>query len=189
MLVDQFDADVNEVMAFAAQPPRKRRTLLPAALGVTATAVAAVTTVVVINHRHAPSGPQSVVPITELHAPQDVAVDDTGAVYVTDSGDNRVLKMASGSSKQTEVPFTGLEYSNGLAVDDSGAVYATEGRGLVIKRAAGTREQTLLPFSGLNNPKDVPVDGTGAALGRAVRPAPTTPAGSAGDQRRRAISL
>jgi hypothetical protein len=33
-------------------------------------------------------------PFTDLKMPQAVAVDGTGAVYVTDNGNARVLKMA-----------------------------------------------------------------------------------------------
>jgi DNA-binding beta-propeller fold protein YncE len=137
MLAGQFPADLAEVMAFAAESPRRRRLLL-AAFGLTVAAV--ITIVIVVNHRHRPPGPVSDVPFTGLHTPQDVAVDDTGTVYVTDSGDNRVLKIAAGSGKQTQVPFAGLEYSNGVAVDGSGAVYVTAGRGFVIK-LAGSGEQ------------------------------------------------
>ncbi|WP_443677357.1 hypothetical protein [Mycobacterium szulgai] len=44
-------------------------------------------------------------------------------MYVTDSGNNRTLKLPPGSSKQEVLPFKGLNYPWGLAVDNNGTVY------------------------------------------------------------------
>jgi hypothetical protein len=40
--------------------------------------------------------------------PSGVAVDSTGNLYVTDRGNNRVLKLPANSSAQEVVPFAGL---------------------------------------------------------------------------------
>ena len=53
-------------------------------------------------------GPQVVLPFTGLNDPDGVAVDSAGNVYVTDTGNNRVLKLAAGSATQDVLPFTGL---------------------------------------------------------------------------------
>jgi serine/threonine protein kinase, bacterial len=55
-----------------------------------------------------------------------VAVDTDGNVYVTDSDNNRVLKLAAGSNEQTVLPFARLALPWAVAVDPTDAVYVTE---------------------------------------------------------------
>ena len=52
--------------------------------------------------------------------PHGVAVDTAGNVYVTDTGNDRVLKLAAGSTTRTVLPFTGLNRPGGVAVDTAG---------------------------------------------------------------------
>jgi serine/threonine-protein kinase len=54
-------------------------------------------------HSAKPQG-QVVLPFTGLDNPEEVAVDAKGDVYVNDSGNNRVLELAAGSTGQTVVP-------------------------------------------------------------------------------------
>jgi DNA-binding beta-propeller fold protein YncE len=109
-------------------------------------------------------------PFTGLHEPRGVAVDAAGNVYVADSANNRVLKLAAGSSTQTVLPFTGLNLSTGVinysmagvAVDATGNVYvADSANNQVVKLAAESSTQTVLPFSGLADPSGVAVDTAG----------------------------
>ena len=70
---------------------------------------------------------QTVLPLTDLMYPFDIAVDNAGTVYITDARDypggaskgqainSRVLKLAPDST-QTDLPFTGLNDSQFLAV-------------------------------------------------------------------------
>jgi DNA-binding beta-propeller fold protein YncE len=89
-------------------------------------------------------------------------VDAAGAVYLTDTWNDRVLKLAAGSNDQTVLPLTGLEYHEGVAVDRAGNVYVVDGRDRqVVKVAAGSNEQTAVPSTVLNGPNDVAVDGAG----------------------------
>ncbi|MEB3061803.1 serine/threonine-protein kinase PknD [[Mycobacterium] zoologicum] len=100
-------------------------------------------------------------PFTGLYEPQGVAVDRTGAVYVTDFN-NRVVKLDPDSHAQSELPFTGLNYPEGLVVDNAGSVYvADRGNNRVVKLPAGADSQVVLPFAGLHNPDDVAVDSAG----------------------------
>ncbi|MGV0634444.1 serine/threonine-protein kinase PknD [Mycolicibacillus trivialis] len=101
-------------------------------------------------------------PFTGLYEPQGVAVDKSGAVYVTDFN-NRVVKLDPGSTDQKELPFTGLTYPEGLAVDDAGDVFvADRGNDRVVELASGATAPTVLPFNGLQNPDGVAVDKSGA---------------------------
>ena len=88
--------------------------------------------------------PQEVLPFTGLDHPAGVAVQSTGTLYVTDPGNNRVLKLAAGSSTPTELPFTGLSSPGGVAVDSTGALYVTDpGNNRVLKLAAGSSTQEV----------------------------------------------
>jgi serine/threonine-protein kinase len=69
---------------------------------------------------------QTLLPFTGLSNPKDVTVDGTGAVYVADNGNKRVVKLAAGSGNQTVLPFTGLSYLRGITVDRAGTVYVVD---------------------------------------------------------------
>jgi serine/threonine-protein kinase len=107
------------------------------------------------------SSKPSVLPFNGLYQPQDLAVDKSGAVYVTDFN-NRVVKLPAGSNNQTALPFNGLDYPEGVAVDSQGSVYvADRGNDRVVKLQAGSKDQTVLPFNGLKDPDGVAVDDAG----------------------------
>jgi serine/threonine-protein kinase len=89
-----------------------------------------------------------------------VAVDKDGSVYVADTGNNRVLKLARGSTSQTVLPFTGLRDPSGLAVDESNSLYVTDGSRVVLLTAGATK-QILLPVPQLNYTHGVAVDASG----------------------------
>ena len=105
----------------------------------------------------------TVLPFTGLDDPMGVAVDAAGTVYVTDGyQNNRVLKLAAGSSTQSVLPFPGLN-GLGLAVDSAGNLYGTEvtdgGKNYrVLELVAGSSTPVVLPFTGLNQPWGVAVD-------------------------------
>ena len=52
-------------------------------------------------------------------------MDTAGNLYVADSND-RVLKLAAGSSTQTVLPITGLDTPEGVAVDTAGNLYVAD---------------------------------------------------------------
>jgi serine/threonine protein kinase, bacterial len=112
-----------------------------------------------------PAPRQTVLPFTGLDEPEDVAVDTAGDVYVTDTSNNRVVKLAAGSDTPAVLLFTGLKVPIGVAADTVGNVYvadATFGNGRVVKLAAGSSVQTVLPFTGLSGPSGVAVDTAGS---------------------------
>jgi serine/threonine-protein kinase len=71
-------------------------------------------------------------PFVGLSDPGGVTVDNEGAVYVTDSADNRALKLPAGSGQQVALAFTGLDYPWGLAVDNNGTVYVAGRNGKIL---------------------------------------------------------
>ncbi|ORB71085.1 hypothetical protein BST44_22295 [Mycobacterium scrofulaceum] len=108
-------------------------------------------------HSAKPKG-QVVLPFTGLDNPQRVAVDAKGDVYVTDTGNNRVLKLAAGSTSQTVIPIAGLDGPLDIAVDDAGGLEVTEpAHHRVLDVTAGSTDPTLLPFTDLGDPTGVAV--------------------------------
>jgi serine/threonine-protein kinase len=120
--------------------PRAR---IGAGVGVLAVIAVVVATVIgVVNAGHQPSSPQVVLPFTDLYMLRGVAVDGAGNLYVTDPGNQRVLKLAVGATTQTMLPFDGLHDPAGVAVDGSGSLYVTDGGNIrfnnrVLKLPAG----------------------------------------------------
>jgi hypothetical protein len=55
------------------------------------------------------SSRQIILPFTRLAAPEGLAVNTVGDVYVADHGNNQVMKLAAGSSTPITMPFIGLK--------------------------------------------------------------------------------
>ena len=109
-----------------------------------------------------PIGPRpEVLPFSGLTYPSGVAVNSAGDVYLADSGNDRILKLANGSNTQTVLPITGMHRPEAVAVDAAGNVYATGAGKQVVKLAAGSNEQTVLPFTGLTIVEGVAADNAG----------------------------
>ncbi len=114
-------------------------------------------------------GEPSLVPFTGLEgpyglsAPAGVAVDATGAVYVTDEGTGAVRRLPAGALMSTALPFAGVEQPHGVAVDTAGTVYVTDDRDRVLKLSAGATSPTELNFAGVvDNAEGLAVDTGGA---------------------------
>jgi streptogramin lyase len=101
-----------------------------------------------------------------LNDPSGVAVDRSGNVYISDYGNNRVLKetLADGSYTQSVVAGSGLYDPFGVAVNGSGNVYIADyinNRVLKETLADGSYTQSVVAGSGLAGPECVAVDGSG----------------------------
>ncbi|MGA8331339.1 MAG: serine/threonine-protein kinase PknD [Mycobacterium sp.] len=148
-------------------PPRRNRRKVWMLIGAVAVLLVAVFGYVVRPH----GGPatdacgQNVLPFNGLNfrlSPGGVAVDSSGAVYVTNQGMyGRVVKLTPGSDTPTVLPFTGLYQPQAVAVDSAGAVYVTDFNHRVVMLAAGSNNQTQLPFTGLSYPEGVVTDSAG----------------------------
>jgi serine/threonine-protein kinase len=155
-------------------PPRTRRrgaVLILAAVGVVVV-IAVAAFLRITNqfpfHSAKPQG-QVVLPFTGLDNPEEIAVDVKGDVYVTDSGNNRVLELAAGSTSQTVVPLAGLDRPEDIAVDDAGDLVITEpAEHRVLELTAGSTSLTVLPFTDLGEPTGVAVDSRDPGNDRAV---------------------
>jgi DNA-binding beta-propeller fold protein YncE len=97
--------------------------------------------------------PGVVVPLAGLHWPGNLAVDATGTIYVCDTGNNRVLKLAAGASVPVEVALGDLEQPDGVAVDSDGALYVSDSmHNRVLEMAAGAAAPVELPLDRLSDP-------------------------------------
>ncbi|MGD0735214.1 MAG: hypothetical protein ABR976_08710 [Terracidiphilus sp.] len=107
---------------------------------------------------------QSTLTTSALSAPQGIAVDGAGNVYIADTGNNRVLMETLSNGTYTETTIgTNLVAPAGVAVDGSGNVYiADTGNNRVVKEtlSAGVYTQSVL-VGGLGEPQGVAVDGGG----------------------------
>ncbi|MEU1205718.1 serine/threonine-protein kinase PknD [Nocardia sp. NPDC005825] len=167
------DSAVGTTVAVAARHGRRIR-LSPKTAGLLAAAVAVTVVATIIGVRLGSGGGNSPTPITAGYSaqtplpftgvslPTDVAVDAAGTVYVTDMGNDRVMKLAAGASTPTPLPFTGLNNPQGVAVDTVGNIYVTDtSNNRVMKLAAGASTPTSLPFTGLKDPQGVAADTAG----------------------------
>lgn len=103
-----------------------------------------------------------VLPFNGLKDSYGVAVDGTGNLYVTDSGNNQVLELPKGANSQVVLPFTGLNKPFGVAVDGAGNVYVADSyNSRVLELPKKATSQVVLPFTGLKSPFGVAVDGAG----------------------------
>jgi serine/threonine-protein kinase len=112
----------------------------------------------------APTRPRTQIqlPFVGLNGPHGVAVNDAGDLFITDSGNNRVLEMRAGSTTQGELPFTGLGNPVGIAVNPHGDLFVADWNNRrVLELPAGSSAQVVLPISGLEVPIELAVNPAG----------------------------
>lgn len=163
----------DTALVIASPPPtRRRRGVLTLAVVALVAVIAGAAFLRITNqfpfHSAKPLG-QVVLPFTGLNNPEEVTVDAKGDVFVTDSGNNRVLELAAGSARQTVVPISGLDRPEDIAVDDAGDVVVTDpAQHRVLELAAGSTNPTVLSFTDLGEPTGVAVKSRDPGKGRAV---------------------
>ncbi|MCB0926544.1 MAG: serine/threonine-protein kinase [Mycolicibacterium insubricum] len=104
-----------------------------------------------------PASPQIVLPFAGLSRPAAVAVDGRGDVFAADTGNARVLKLATGSGTPVEV-VNGVA-ATGIAVGGDDTVYLVAGTRVI---AVTGDQQRDLPFAGLVSGAGIAVDAAGA---------------------------
>lgn len=97
-----------------------------------------------------------------LTAPNGVATDNSGNVYVADSGANAIKKWTAADNTLTTVVSDGLNGPEGVAVDDDGNLFiADTGNSALKKWDVADHTLTNLVSSGLYRPEAVAVDASG----------------------------
>ena len=97
-----------------------------------------------------------------LNQPNGVAVDSAGNIFIADTYNSRVVKVAQGGAQTTV--GSGLNQPSGVAVDAAGDVFiADTGNGRVVKVPAGGGAQIALS-AGFTSPVGVAVDQAGDVL-------------------------
>ncbi|AYE95644.1 serine/threonine protein kinase [Mycobacterium paragordonae] len=93
-----------------------------------------------------------------------VTVDAAGNVFVVDTGNKKVFKLAANTNAPTEIPIRGLTKPKSVAVDSAGTLYITDwstpGTGQVWKLPPGATSPVELPFGAIL-PSGLAVDGGG----------------------------
>ena len=89
-------------------------------------------------------GAQTVVPVTGLGNPAQIAVTQQGNIYIADPANNQIVVETTSGGSQSTVG-TGLKSPMGVAVDASGNVFiADTGNNRVVEINQATGAQTVL---------------------------------------------
>ena len=93
-----------------------------------------------------------------LSVPNGAAVDAAGNLFISDSGNHRIVKVATDGS--VSALGSGLDYPQGLAVDGAGNLYIADNNLNQVVKITPAGVQTEMNF-GLNSQLGVAVDGSG----------------------------
>lgn len=97
-----------------------------------------------------------------LFRPGGVAVDNTGDVYISDTGNNAIKKWTAANNTVTTLVSSGLNLPYGVAVDGTGNLYIADSRDQALKKwTAADSNVTVLMSSALGSPEGVAVDKAG----------------------------
>jgi uncharacterized protein (TIGR03437 family) len=96
----------------------------------------------------------------ELNAPQGIAIDTAGNVFVSDSGNNRIRRIAPSGIIATIA--AGFNSPVGIAVDKAGNIYVADSRNNAVRRISpGGVVSSFAESVQLSFPNGVAVDGLG----------------------------
>ena len=104
------------------------------------------------------SGAPSLAPPT-YNQPSDVAFDSAGNMYVADTGNRRVIRIAAVGGAQT-LYGSGYIFPYGIAFDSADNLYVADLNNQIRRVAAGNGAVTLIG-SGFSSPEGVAVDAAG----------------------------
>ena len=106
-------------------------------------------------------GAQQTVPTTGLSGPNGAAMDSSGNLYIVDTGNNRVVKIApTGTQTAVSVAPLTLSFPLAVAVDAAGNLYVTDsGNNRVVKIPSGGGSATA--FATVFTPDGLAVDANG----------------------------
>ena len=97
-----------------------------------------------------------------LSAPDYLAVDGSGNVYIADTHNNAIKEWVQSTQAVTTLVSSGLIYPQGVGVDGSGNVYFADSNNNAVKEwVKATNTVTTLVSSGINDPFGLAVDGSG----------------------------
>lgn len=100
---------------------------------------------------------------TALNSPDGLAVGPDGVLYISDSGNNRIVTY-NPSSGDTAVRATGLNAPSGVAVDAANTLYVANTGGSNVMVYSGGGAVTTLAPTGVTAPWGVAVDPSGSVL-------------------------
>jgi sugar lactone lactonase YvrE len=106
-------------------------------------------------------GAQQTVPATGLSGPNGAAMDSSGNLYIVDTGNNRLVKIApTGTQTPVSVAPLTLSFPLAVTVDVAGNLYVTDnGNNRVVKIPAGGGNATA--FASVVTPDGLAVDANG----------------------------
>jgi len=110
---------------------------------------------------YAPVAPVTPLVTSGLNAPQGVAVDSQGDVYIANTGRNAIDEWVAGTQKLTALVSSGLRGPTGIAVDANGNVYFADSGNQAIKEWNAANHQVTALVTGLGRPYGVAVDAQG----------------------------
>ena len=91
-----------------------------------------------------------------------LAIDSAGSLYLADSGNNAIEKIAAGSHTVSSLLNNGLSVPQGVAIDSAGNLYIADSSDNAIKEiVVGSQTAITLLNNGLNNPASIAVDTAG----------------------------
>jgi hypothetical protein len=93
-----------------------------------------------------------------LSAPEGVAVDSAGNVWIADTGDNTIDEWNAATGGVTPLVSSGLSGPTGVAVDGGGNVFIADTGNNAIEEWSALNQQVSTVVSGLNGPAGVAVD-------------------------------
>jgi DNA-binding beta-propeller fold protein YncE len=96
-----------------------------------------------------------------LNEPCDVALDNSGNIYIADAGDNAIKEWNSANGNVTTLVSSGLNSPSGVALDSAGNVYIADTDNGAIKEWMKTSSNVITLVSSVSTPYGVGVDVAG----------------------------